>query len=105
MLLLSLICVGLMALATSQIRIADSALLNSEARAQCLLALDMAIGDLQANLGSDQRVSAYSGILDLKTQSNFESGGNTSTSFNPYILGVWNSWDAYLTGKSKLTGL
>ncbi len=105
MLLLSLLCVGLMALATSQIKIADSALLNSEARAQCLLALDMAMADLQANLGSDQRVSAYSGILDLKTQSNFESGGNSSTSFNPYILGVWNSWDAYLTGKSKLTGL
>ncbi len=105
MLLLSLLCVGLMSLATSQLKIADSALLNSEARAQCLLALNMAIADLQTNLGADQRVSAYSGILAFKENPNLEAGDNSTPSFNPHILGVWHSWDTYLTGKSKSTDL
>ena len=108
MLLLSLLCVGLLSLATSQIRIADSSLLNSEARAQCLLALDVAIGDLQATLGADQRVSAYSGILAFKENPDLEESGNAAhatTSFNPHILGVWRSWDTFLTAKSTSTDL
>lgn len=89
MLLLSLICVAVLALAASQSRTASSAMLAAEARSQALLGLDAALSELQLALGPDQRISASSGIVGAR---------------NGNILGVWDSWDASLTDKSKAHG-
>lgn len=89
MLLLSLICVAVLALAASQNRTASSAMLAAEARSQALLGLDAALSELQLAMGPDQRVSATSGIIGAR---------------NANILGVWDSWDASLTDKSKSHG-
>lgn len=89
MMLLTLIAVGLLALASSQTRIAQYTVLQAEARQQALIGLDAAIAELQVEMGPDQRVSANSSIVQL-------SDGATSS----HVLGVWNSWDGPIYGKS-----
>ncbi len=89
MMLLTLLAVGILALASSQNRISLQTILQAEARQQALVGLDAAIGELQVELGPDNRVSANSGILN-------SSGGSGSQ----YLLGVWNSWDGPIYGKS-----
>ena len=89
MMLLTLIAVGLIALASSQTRIAQYSVMQAEARQQALVGLDAAIAELQVELGPDQRVSASSGIL--------QSGTGASTT---HLLGVWNSWDGPIYGRS-----
>ena len=89
MMLLAMLAVAIMAMAASQNRIALQTMLQAEARQQALVGLDAAIGELQAELGPDQRVSASSGIIN-------ESEGSTAQ----HLLGVWNSWDGPIYGRS-----
>ncbi len=93
MILLASIAVGLMALASSQSRIAMQSMLTAAARQQALVGLDAAIGQLQSELGPDQRVSANSGILANTSGTNIPNAA--------YILGVWNSWDGPIYGASE----
>ena len=88
MMLLGLIAVGILAVASSQNRIAAQIILQEEARQQALIGLDAAISDLQMELGPDQRVTASSGIL------------SEAESTPQHILGVWDSWKAPLYGRS-----
>ena len=90
MMLLAMLSVALLSLASSQQRIAMQTVLLAEARQQALVGLDVAIGELQVELGPDQRVTANSGIL-----SENESGG-----IPQHLLGVWDSWDGPLYGDS-----
>ncbi|MFI3243301.1 MAG: hypothetical protein R3Y56_03490 [Akkermansia sp.] len=92
MILLASVAVGLMALASSQSRIAMQSMLTAAARQQALIGLDAAIGQLQTELGPDQRVSANSGIMSNSNGSNIPNAA--------YILGVWNSWDGPIYGSS-----
>lgn len=98
MILLSLISVALMTLAASVSRSSGRGKLTEEARAQARLALQIAVGHLQTELGPDQRITALSGILS--TESDEDSAQGVS---NPYILGVWNSWDTWLNRNSKVS--
>ena len=86
MMLLALLSVGLLTIASSQVRISEKQLFAAEAKSLARFSLEVALGQLQCELGPDQRVSANSGILSSGT-----SEGNS-----PYILGVWKSWDAWL---------
>ncbi len=90
MILIALIAVGLMALVSSRNRIAAQKVLYAEARQQALVGLDAAIGELQAELGPDQRVTANSAIMN-----------SSDNGPSPYILGVWDSWDGPIYGASK----
>ena len=84
MMLLIVLFSGSFALAKSQKRVSAQAVLQAQARQQALLGLDAALAELQLNLGPDCRVTANSSILN-----NHKC---------PYILGVWDSWDAPLYG-------
>ncbi len=88
MMLLTLLAVGILAMASSQNRIAMQTVLQAEARQQALIGLDDAIANLQMEMGPDRRVSASSGIIS-------ESEGSVSQ----HILGVWDSWTGPLYGK------
>lgn len=88
MMLLTLLAVGIMAMASSQSRIAMQTVLQAEARQQALIGLDDAIANLQMELGPDRRVSASSGIIS-----------ETEGSISQHILGVWNSWSGPIYGK------
>lgn len=90
MMLLAMLAVAIMATAASQNRIALQTMLQAEARQQALVGLDAAIGELQVELGPDQRVTASSGILSKNDNGQAQ-----------HLLGVWNSWDGPIYGKSK----
>ena len=79
MILLSLIAVGLLSLSSATLRSTSNASAESEARANARLALTMAIGQLQKNLGPDNRISATAELVSPDTT-------------NPHITGSWNSW-------------
>ncbi|MDO5464426.1 MAG: hypothetical protein Q4F40_05790 [Akkermansia sp.] len=88
MMLLTLLAVGILAMASSQNRIALQTSLQSEARQQALVGLDAAIGELQMALGPDRRVTASSAIVS-------EEEGSVAQ----HILGVWDSWSGPIYGK------
>ena len=90
MMLLAMLAVALLSMASTQQRIAMQTVLLAEARQQALVGLDVAISELQVEMGPDRRVSANSGILSDQT-------GN----FPQYVLGVWDSWNGPLYGKGR----
>lgn len=63
MMLLALLSVGLLTIASSQVRISEKQLFAAEAKSLARFSLEVALGQLQCELGPDQRVSANSGIL------------------------------------------
>ena len=89
MMLLAMLAVAVMATAASQNRIALQTMLQAEARQQALVGLDAAIGELQVELGPDQRVTASSGILSEHDSARAQ-----------HLLGVWDSWDGPIYGRS-----
>ena len=82
MILLTLLAVGLLTLSSVSLRNSSQGASQAKARANARLALMIAVGELQKQLGPDQRVSANAAIL---------SGSAVS---HPNWTGVWNSWQA-----------
>ena len=82
MILLTVVAVGLLSLSAVTMRAARQQTAQAEARANARLALIIAIGELQKQMGPDQRVSANGAILA------------ESTVRHPHWTGVWNSWRA-----------
>ena len=91
MILLVVLAVGLLSLSSIALRTTQAGRYQSEARANARLALMLAIGELQKELGPDQRISARASILDDDSSSETPDGVA-----NPHWLGVWNSWNDWL---------
>ncbi|MEE2734446.1 MAG: hypothetical protein VYC57_03720, partial [Verrucomicrobiota bacterium] len=87
--LLSLIAIGLLSLSTVTVRSSTSELAQLEARANARLALMIAIGELQTNLGPDQRVSAEAGIMDEDPDPIAAEGIQGVK--HPHWVGVWTT--------------
>ncbi|MES2922008.1 MAG: hypothetical protein V4819_10690 [Verrucomicrobiota bacterium] len=77
MILLVVVAVGLLSLATISLRTTSESSKLSEARTNARMALMLAIGDLQANAGPDQRITASAEI--------------TGASRNAKWTGVWST--------------
>lgn len=84
MILLTVIAVGLLTLSSISLRSSTQAKGQAEARANARLALMLAIGELQMELGPDQRVNAVSEILK-------DPDDSASTLEYSHLTGVWNS--------------
>lgn len=84
MILLTVIAVGLLSLSAVSLRGSSQAVAQSEARANARLALALAIGELQKEMGPDQRVSASGAIVAT----------NEASVKHPHWTGVWDSWIA-----------
>ncbi len=82
MILLTVIAVGLLTLSAISSRGTTQEQAQLEAQANARLALAIAIGELQKQVGPDQRVSANSAILSANPVP------------NPQWTGVWDSWIA-----------
>lgn len=82
MILLVVIAVGLLSLSAVTLRNSGHTSAQAEARANARLALMIAIGELQQQMGPDQRISANGAIL------------SDSTVMHPMWTGVWDSWIA-----------
>lgn len=83
MVLLALIAVGLLSLSSIVLRSAASDGEMLQARANARLALQIALGELQATMGPDTRVSANGSIL---------SNRQTISPNMNQVTGVWNAW-------------
>jgi hypothetical protein len=78
MILLTVIAVGLLGLSSISLRSSSQGDAMQAARANARMALMLAIGDLQKQLGPDTRVSARADILKPE---------------NAPLLGAWKSWE------------
>lgn len=82
MVLLGLLALGLLSLSSISMRNMTQGSAQAEARANARIALMVAIGELQRQMGPDQRISANGAILA-------DAGVK-----HPYWAGVWDSWVA-----------
>ena len=91
MILLTLIAVGLLSLSAVSLRSASQGGAQSEARANARLALMLAIGELQKEMGPDMRVSAESALFDEEEDTETIDGVDQS-----HWLASYNAWGAWL---------
>jgi hypothetical protein len=86
MILLTLLAVGLLTLSSVSLRSSAQGMAMAEAQANARLALMLAIGQIQQEMGPDRRISAPSGILD---------GTPDTAAFDdvqhPRLTGVWDA--------------
>ncbi len=87
MVLLTILAVGLLGLSSISLRSASADLLIQEARQNARMALMLAIGELQATAGPDQRITATAGTLDDKSP-------------RPHLTGAWEGWKWDGTGSA-----
>lgn len=92
LILLSLLCLGMLSLSSISLRSSGQGNAQADARANARMALMIAIGELQKQLGPDQRVSANGAIL------------SDSNVRHPMWTGVWDSWKAGDSSKDSLDG-
>jgi hypothetical protein len=88
--LLSAIALGFLSLSAVTLRSGSQEKAQMEARANARLALQIAIGELQKQLGPDQRVSANGAIL------------SESPVRHPHWTGAWDSWIAGSLGTAAV---
>ncbi|MCX6875909.1 MAG: hypothetical protein NTW21_19175 [Verrucomicrobia bacterium] len=91
MVLLTLLAVGLLSLSSIALRTSAQGLAMAEARANARVALLLALGQLQVEMGPDRRISSTSGILD----------SNPATPafddvVHPHLTGVWDAAESPL---------
>jgi len=94
MILLVIISVGLLSLSTVSLRNSSHNSAQLQALANARMALMIAIGELQKEMGPDMRISAKAGILDNTPTTEVIDGVA-----NPHYLGVWDSWNTWLTDR------
>lgn len=84
--LLTVVAVGMLSLSAVSLRTGSQGSAKREAQANARMALMIAIGELQKQMGPDQRISANAGILDK------------SGSFDVKQKHWMGSWDAWIAG-------
>lgn len=87
LLLLLVIAIGLLNISAITLRTSSQNQAQAEARANARLALMIAIGELQKELGPDQRISANGAVLD-------DPSTLPNEVIHPNWTGVWDSWIA-----------
>jgi hypothetical protein len=95
--LLALIAVGLLTLSTVTVRSASQGKAQAEAQANARLALMLAIGKLQKEMGPDMRVSAEAALFDQNEESAEIDGVDQSR-----WLASYNSWGNWLNADYTL---
>ncbi|MCH7226191.1 hypothetical protein [Haloferula sp. A504] len=90
MVLLALLAVGLLSLSTISLRSSNQSMAMAEARANARLALSVALGELQKEMGPDMRISAESAIFDADETSARIEGIAQSRWLASYDS--WGSW-------------
>lgn len=84
--LLTVVAVGLLGLSSLALRGASLDSSHAEARANARMALLLALGELQKNLGKDEAITAPAGILDSNPDTPEADGVR-----DPHLTGVWTA--------------
>jgi type II secretory pathway pseudopilin PulG len=87
MVLLAIITVGTLSLSVVTLRTGTQDSAQAKAQANARMALMIAIGELQKQVGPDQRITANGGILD-------NAATPANEALHPHWTGVWDSWKA-----------
>jgi hypothetical protein len=90
MILLTMVAVGLLSLSAISLRSSSQGSAQAEARANARLALMLAIGELQKEMGPDMRVSAESALFDSNFQTESIDGLAQSRWLASY--NAWGDW-------------
>lgn len=90
MILLTLIAVGLLSLSAVSLRSSSQGNAQAEAQANARLALMMALGELQKEMGPDMRVSAESALFDSDKDTEAIDGVAQSHWLASYD--AWGDW-------------
>ncbi len=104
MILLTVLAVGLLSLSTVTLRSSSQGRAQAEARSNARLALMIAIGELQKEMGPDMRISAEAAIFDRDPKTEAPDGVA-----QPRWLASYDSWGNWLNteyappGKSSLS--
>lgn len=85
--LLTLLAVGLLSLSGITLRSSTGISAQAEARANARLALNLALGALQSELGPDRRISGHASLLDSDPETE-----EPDDLLHPHWTGVWDSW-------------
>ena len=99
MVLLALMAVGLLSLSSVSLRKSANSLAMAEARSNARLALSIAIGELQKEMGPDMRVSAESALFD-DNEATEEIDGIAQSCW----LASYDSWGGWLNGSYERPG-
>lgn len=99
MTLLVLIALSMLSLSTITLRNASGAAADAEAKANARLALMIALGELQKEMGPDMRISAESAILDTDESTPAIEGVAQSRWLSSY-----DSWGTWLNAKYTRPG-
>lgn len=91
MVMLTVLAISLLSLATVSLRATGNEQDRAQARANARMGLMMALGDLQKEMGPDQRISGAAGVLDSNADT-----PDVEKIVHPQWLGVWNSWTGWL---------
>lgn len=83
MVLLTIVAIGLLSLSAVTLRSTNQSSAQAEAQANARMALMIAIGELQKQMGPDQRISANGAITDPSAPVE-----------HPHWTGVWDAWIA-----------
>jgi hypothetical protein len=93
MVLLTVVAVGMLGLSAITIRSSSQGAAQAQAQANARLALMIAIGELQKEMGPDTRVSAESALFDTNETTEKIDGVGQS-----HWLASYNSWGGWLNG-------
>lgn len=94
MILLMLLAVGMLSLSTVSLRSSNTDSATNRARANARMALMIAIGELQKEMGPDMRISAEAAIHDTNPATEKIDG-----IAQPHWLAVYDSWGNFLNGE------
>jgi len=100
MVLLVMIALAMLSLSTLELRSSSSELAQDNARANARLALMIAIGELQYEMGPDQRISAEAAIFDFDKDTEKIDGIAQSRWCASY-----NAWGAWLSARYTVPNL
>ncbi|MFK7851816.1 MAG: hypothetical protein AB8D78_12645 [Akkermansiaceae bacterium] len=96
MILLGILALGMLSLSTVALRTGGQRDAMSEAKANAKMALMIALGRLQEEMGPDMRVSATAGIFDQDSATAKIEGVD-----QPNWLAAYESWGGWLNGSYK----
>jgi hypothetical protein len=89
LILLTVVAVGLLSLSAVSLRASGQGNAQAEARANARMALILAIGDLQKQMGPDQRISI---TADQRMEANGDGSETSSTPGKRHWTGVFDAW-------------
>ncbi|MGB0993927.1 MAG: hypothetical protein ACPG32_15845, partial [Akkermansiaceae bacterium] len=95
MVLLVMIALAMLSLSALELRSSRNQDAMAVAQANARMSLMLALGELQKEMGPDQRVTGRAAILDSSTETPEADGVG-----HPHWLGTWNAWDDWLNSSA-----